>query len=863
MKLSAIISRFAAAGAMAFAGITRASDPGAAINFEQHVRPILKAHCFHCHGEDGETKGDVDLRQRRLMLKTGALKADAWIESSLLEQVRSGEMPKKAKKLPDEDIALIERWLKAGAPTLRPEPEKVPAHFVSEEERAHWAFQPVTKPAPPAGPEAHPIDAFVRATMKGAQLDFAPEADRVALLRRAAIDLHGLPPPQEDVQAFTADTRPDAWERALDRLLASPLYGERWGRHWLDVAGYADSNGGGRDAEREHAWHFRDYVVRAFNADKPWDRFIQEQLAGDELVRFTHERAREILKDTANWEPVQATGFLRMAPDFTEDEPPDEAVAREAVIAENLKVVSSAFLGLSVGCAQCHDHRFDPVSQVDYFRLRAVFEPVFDPAEWRGPSQRQYSAYTAEERAANDAIEARARELDDRRQSIIDREYDKHLDEKLKSVPGTEREAVRAAWHLAEDKRTGAQRELLKKHDCDFEKADHLRYLPDRDEQEEERSKLVKEVKAVRETKLSRRLMAASEVRDQVPVTRRFHRGDHRAPREEIGPGEIALFEEAPEIPASDPDQYSTGRRLAYARWLTGGRHPLTARVLVNRFWFHHFGRGLSPNLNDFGLRSPRPVQAALLDWLAADFVERGWSLKAFHRRVMTSRTYRQGSRNPAAEARDADNTLLARMPARRLEAEAVRDSLLAVAGNLKLGLGGRPLRVARRPEGGIVLGREVTEDNNDVVKEVVPLGDDAARRSIYVQSRRNFPLTVLHTFDMPFMEPNCSQRAVTTVAPQSLMMLNDTFVIEQSRVLARRLRSEFDGDVEAQIRALWQRAFLVPPAAHELEAAGALITREVPRQRELGADESEAHERALAALCQVVFASNRFLYAP
>jgi cytochrome c553 len=832
-------------------------------NFEKDIRPILKAHCFHCHGEDGEKKGGVDLRLVRLMDKTGAIDKEAPHESVLLEMVKSGEMPKEAKPLPPHEIELIEAWLKAGAPTLRPEPEKLSAHVITEEERAHWSFQPVQKPAVPDNGEANPIDAFVKAKLVEQGLDFAPKADRTTRLRRASFDLLGLPPTPEEVRRFDDDQEPDAWSRALDRLLASPHYGERWGRHWLDVAGYADSNGGGKDSIREHAWHYRDYVVKSFNADKPWDVFIKEQFAGDELARFTHERAGEILKDTAQWDRLAATGFLRMAPDATEDDPPDPAVAQETVIAENLKVVGSSLLGLSVGCAQCHDHRFDPISQVDYFRLRALIEPVFNREDWRGPSKRQYAAYTPAEKAANDEIEVKAKAVDKKRTDLIDREYAKYLEERLKPVPEEARDSVRKAWLTKPEKRTDEQKELLKKHNCDFEKADHLRFLDGRDEEEKQRSDMVKEAARIRDTKLSRVIMAASEIRDVVPATRRFHRGDYRQPKEAVPPGELSLFDQAPAIPEADPDQYSSGRRLAYAKWLTSGQHPLVARVLVNRFWFHHFGRGLVANLADFGMRTERPVQAELLDWLASDFVENGWQLKAWHKRVMMSRTYQQGSRNPEAEARDAENVFLARTSLKRLEAETVRDSLLAVARNLKSGIGGKPLRVARRPEGGIVLGKEVTNDNNDVVKEVIALGDDANRRSLYVQYRRNLPLTVLQTFDMPHMSPNCSQRAVTTVAPQSLMMLNDTFVIEQSKVLAQRILDQHPEDDAQQVRGIWQAAYQAEPTGDEVTAAVALIQDEIPRQREKGADEKESRIRALSALCQIVFASNRFLYAP
>jgi cytochrome c553 len=833
------------------------------LTFERHVRPLLKAHCFHCHGEDGTTEADVDLRQVRLMRATGAIDPAQPSESALLTQLRSGAMPKGGKPLPEAEIAVIARWLEQGARTARPEPDVVPTHEITDEERSHWAFQPVVRPDVPDVGEPHPIDAFIGRELRRHALSFADPADRVTLIRRATFDLWGLPPTPDDVAAFANDEAPEAWERLLDKLLASPHYGERWGRHWLDVVGYADSNGGPRDKARPHAWSYRDYVVRSLNDNKPWDRFLLEQLAGDELVRATGETADEVLADPAHWDALAATGFWRMAPDFTGDDPPDDAAAREGVIGDNLKVLGSAVLGLTIGCAQCHDHRFDPIAQTDYYRLRALIEPVFDPADWRNPDQRQHEAYTAAERAANAAIEARATAIDGERQALIDREYDEYLEERMRDLPEETRVEIRRIWHRPQKDRAEAEQALLKQHDCDFEKANHLRFLPDRDAEEARRSQLVKDALAVRETKLTRVLMVAHERRDVVPTTRRYHRGDPRQPKEAILPGELSLFEDAPEIPAADPDQYSTGRRLAYARWLTRGDHPLVARVLVNRFWSHHFREGLVTTLADFGMRTPRPRYGDLLDWLAAEFVASGWDLKAWHRMVMTSRTYRQASRHAAAEAIDADNQLLARQALKRLEAEGVRDALLAVCGNLNPAVGGPPIPVARHPAGGVVLGKELTNDNNNVVHTVVPLGAAAHRRSLYVQSLRNRPLTVLETFDLPMMLPNCNQRAVTTVAPQSLLMLNDGFVIEQSRVLADRLRAEHPADERARLTALWRRAYSTDPTSEEREAGLALVAAERARQRDAAVDAPEAETRAWAALCQVLFASNRFLYIP
>jgi cytochrome c553 len=836
------------------------------LTFEKDVRPILKAHCFHCHGEDGEKEAGIDLRQVRLMRQTGAIDDTNHAASSILEQIRSGEMPKGGKPLGDDVANIIAQWLAQGAPVARPEPDEVPAYFITEEERNHWAFLPIVRPAVPPSGIDHPIDALIAKQMHEKELSFAPVADRVTLIRRASFDLIGIPPARDEVDAFVHDETEGAWERAIDRLLASPHYGERWGRHWLDVVGYADSNGGPKDAARSHAWQYRDYVVKAFNDDKPWSTMIQEQLAGDELARMSHENASDVLADPKTWDQVAATGFLRMAPDYSGDEPADARIAHESVIIDNLKVIGSSLLGLTVGCAQCHDHRFDPISHVDYHRLRALLEPTFNVQDWRTPSQRQYEAYTNEERAANAVVEQRAAEVDKARDDLIREEYQKYLEERLlaikESTDESIRESIRAAWHIVPEKRSPEEKALLEKHDFTFWYAGHLRFLPNRGEQEARREAMVHEIDAIRETKLSRVMMVADEKRDVLPKTFRFHRGDYRQPKEEIGPGDLSIFD-GPIVPSADPDQFSSGRRLAYARWLTSGKHPLVARVLVNRFWTQHFGRGLVTSLADFGVRTPRPVQSDLLDWLADEFMNNGWQLKRFHRLVMTSRAYMQQTHNAPSEAIDSDNVYLARMQLRRLEAEAVRDSLLQVCGNLKVDLGGKPILVARHPKGGVVLGRELSNPSNGVVHTVEPWGDVANRRSLYVQNLRNRPLTVLQTFDLPTMTPNCNQRAVTTVAPQSLMMLNDVFVIEQSRVLAVRLQTEHPNELSNQIESLWELAFGEQPSDSELASSLALVADEIPRQLDKGSSPKEASEKSLAALCQVIFASNRFLYAP
>src|SRR5437762_821076 len=384
--------------------------------FEKDIRPILKAHCFECHGEGEKLKGGLDLRLRRLMLQGGddgpVIVPGKPGQSLLFKLVHSGEMPKRDKKLTREQVALIKQWIAAGAKTARPEPAELSkGGAITEEERAFWSFQPIRQPAIPKTKTKDrvrtPVDAFLVSALMKQKIRVSPDAENTTLLRRACLDLTGLPPTPAEVEAFLADAAPDAYERLIDRLLDSPHYGERWGRHWLDIAGYADSDGySDADPPRAYAYKYRDYVIRSFNADKPFDRFITEQLAGDELAGATQGNLQAALADPQTREWLIATGFLRMGADGTATPAVDQDTVRNQVVADTIKIVSTSLLGLSVGCAQCHDHRYDPIPQTDYYRLRAIIEPAYDPTNWRTPEQRLVSLYT--EAARKEAAEVAA-----------------------------------------------------------------------------------------------------------------------------------------------------------------------------------------------------------------------------------------------------------------------------------------------------------------------------------------------------------------------------------------------------------------------------------------------------------------------
>ena len=843
--------------------------------FETDIRPLLKERCFHCHGESGHRDGGLDLRLRRFMEKGGddgtVLKPGDPEGSPLYVALRDGVMPKEGRRLKPDELERVRSWIAAGAPTRRPEPESIPEFYVTEEDRDWWSFRPVVSPAPPSprDPDRRArteIDRFLLAALEGQGMGFAPEADRRTLLRRLSFDLTGLPPTPAELDAFEIDASPDAYETQVDRLLASPRYGERWARHWLDVAGYADSQGGPKDAERPHAWHYRDAVIRAFNADKPWDRFVREQLAGDELLGTVHPRAVADLRAGADRDTLAATGFLRMIPDTTGEE--DIPLNRHQVLADTLHVVGTAFLGLTVSCAQCHDHKYDPISHLDYHRLRALFEPALNPATWRKPAERLVSLHTEAERAESERIEAEAHCYDTERKARAGRVLDGIFEERLVKAQEALRPAIQSARSTPEDKRSAEQKALLRDHpELNIGRDEGLFEVFDGSDKlygfKAERKRAVD----LRATKpFEPFLMACTEVPGQVPVTHRLHRGDPDQPKEPVSPGEIGVLGEwSP--PASPPSEGSprpsSGRRLAYAEWLTNGRHPLVARVLVNRFWMHHFGRGLVNTPGDFGRLGESPSHPELLDWLAADFMSQGWRLKRFHRLVVCSTAYRQSADSAASRERDPENRWYGRMKPRRLEAEALRDAMLAAAGTLDVSReGGAPVPVTLHESGRVILGKEVINPGNGMTDRIEAQGSDEFRRSLYAQVLRSKPFTPLETFDFPALVPICVKRAATSSAPQPLWLLNDEAMVAVARDFAKRLLREAPGDDSApRIRLAWLLAFGRAPAAEWENRSRDFLARETALRSPPDKPVPTAAEDALAAWCQTLLASNGFLH--
>jgi len=850
-----------------------ADDASDAVLFETHVRPILKANCWHCHGEAEDIEGSLDARLARTLLQGGdsgpAITPGDHIESLLYHRVAVGDMPPGEKKLTAKEIDVLARWIDQGAKTDRVEPASLPPGLaISDDERSHWSFQPVQRPSVPEVQNPAlvrtPIDAFLLAVLEGKGLSFGAEADRPTLIRRLYFDLTGLPPSPSAVDQFVHDRAPDAYERLVDQLLASLAYGEHWGRHWLDVVGYADSNGYSEsDSPRKWAFRYRDYVIRALNDDKPWNEFLVEQLAGDELLsqpleNLTPEQADQLI----------ATGMLRMGPDGTSDGAVDQNLARNDVIANTIKIVSTSVLGLTVACAQCHDHRYDPISQADYYGLRAIFEPAYDWKNWRSPDARLVSLWNDETRKQAAAAEAELQEITRQRNAELDQLVTQTFERELAKLPTEMQAAARLAHDASADKRSNEQLELIKQHPfLNVDRSTVYLYLPDRltefNKRWDERTEAAGKKKPAEDF-----VQCLTEIPGQIPTTKLFARGDSNSPKQDIAPGELTVLNaEGFTIASDDPQLATSGRRLAYARHLTDGRHPLVARVLVNRFWLHHFGRGLVATPADFGILGQPPSHPELLDWLADDFMAGGWKLKRLHRTIVTSTAYRQSSQHrPEHDAVDPENRLLGRMPSRRLQAEMLRDALLATSGRLSDKVFGPPVPITPDDVGQIVVGADTRDSSGRPTGKVVDLGEDEFRRSIYVQVQRSKPLGLLETFDAPTMSPNCEQRASSTNAPQSLMLMNNAFVLQQADAMAERIEREVGGDLSAQFQRAWQMAYCRAPSASQLQAGVAFLGEQAAiiaaKPRAEPQAESSAPERvALSNLCQALVMSNGFLY--
>jgi mono/diheme cytochrome c family protein len=760
----------------------RAAD--AAIDYTRDVKPILKQHCYRCHGAS-QQKGGLRADTVAFLkeggdvgpgLKPGDAKASLIIQAILGQHEDISQMPYKKPPLADADVAKISAWINAGAPG--PENEE-------PEKDLHWAFVAPVRPDEPAVSRAewarNPIDRFILARLDQDKIAPAPEADRIALLRRVSLDLTGLPPSPTEVADFLADRSPGAYERVVDRLLASPHHGERWARPWLDVARYADSNGYSIDAPRQ-IWKYRDWVVSALNRDLPYDQFVIEQLAGDLLPQATVEQRI-------------ATGFNRNTQINKEGGIDPEQFRIEGIL-DRVNTFGTAFLGLTVSCAQCHDHKFDPVSQKEYYSLFAFFNNTVDDGhgdnriggmlvfqEDGTPDARHGDEIVAAREALRLMLETKGEIVEQWRAALTP-------EDRAKLKPSSLRAAADVPW----DKQTFAQR-----------RATYSAARPGDTEFRTKSSEL---------SRLERRDTGAIStlVMQELPQPRKSHlfiKGDFTRLGEPVQPGTPAIL---PPLPARE-----TLNRLDLARWLFDPAHPLTARVMVNRIWQQYFGRGIVETENDFGTQGIPPTHPALLDWLATEFKARQWSMKAMHRLIVTSATYRQASRaRPDLEIVDPVNRLLARQSRLRLDAEVVRDVALAASGLLAPKLGGPPV-YPPQPDGVMNLGQ--------VRREWKPSeGPDRYRRGLYTHFWRATPHPALAVFDAADGFSACTRRLRSNTPLQALTLLNDRQFFEFAGALAERIEREGGPDEAGRIDLAFKLCVARPPTADEARRVSELL---------------------------------------
>ena len=708
-------------------------------------------------------------------------------------------------------------------------------------QRRYWAFQPVhSPPVPQVKGAANAIDAFIGARLEAKHIQPAAPADRVTLLRRVSFDLIGLPPTPEEVDAFVADRSPQAYEKVVDRLLASPRYGERWARHWLDLARYAESEGFKSDETRPNAWRYRDYVIQAFNQNKPYDRFVKEQIAGDEL--WPNDPSARV-----------ATAFNRHYPDESNARVLQQR--RQEILNDITDTVGATFLAMTYGCARCHTHKFDPILHTDYYRLQAFFantaaddEIPMDTAAER----QQYRAKKAvwEEKTASIRQQMNAL-LDPQKKRILKEFFDKYPPEIQAAIVKPAAERSPFEWQM-------------------YAKAKPYLEIDDAQAAGALKGEERKQYAALK-TQLQQ--FAAIDPGDapigigmrdlsaQAPATHRLGVGAWDAPQEQVEPGFLSIIDaSAPKIVAL-PN--STGRRTALANWIASPQNPLTARVMVNRLWSYHFGQGIAPAPSDFGLMGGRPSHPELLDWLASDFVASGWDIKRMQKLMVMSNTYREASTFNAASAKeDARDKLLWRFPRERLEGESIRDAALMVSGLLNEKLGGPSVfpelpAGAEKPRGGWAL--SPAEEQN--------------RRSVYIFVRRNARYPMLEAFDMPDTHESCGRRNQTITAPQAMSLLNSKVSLEWAQAFAGRVLRQAGADPNAQIDRAYRLAFGRSPDGFEKDSILTFLSKQkqviaaraageklaLPAFLPDGYDPAQA--AALVDVCQMLFNSNEFVY--
>jgi hypothetical protein len=712
-----------------------------------------------------------------------------------------------------------------------------------------WSFQAPVRPAVPAVKKVawvrNPIDAFVLAKLEAKGLQPSPAVAKEKLLRRVYFDLVGLPPTPAEVQAFLTDHSPDAYEKVVDRLLGSPQYGERWALYWLDLVRFAESDGFKADDFRPNAWHYRDYVIKALNDDKPYNQFILEQLAGDELF-----------PDDPN--AIAATAFNRHFPDEWNAVNLDQR--RQEILNDITDVTAQVFLGLTLGCARCHDHKYDPISQKEYYQFQAffaAFSPRDDLPLADAKHMQQHAAQLQVWQTKAKTVLVKMAQLEEPyRQKLVSprkHRFPKEFQEAYDTPP-----AKRSPWQK--------QIAAMVAKQCQVDMGQMIKAMkPEIKKEWEDLNKQLAAFDSYKPKPLPVSI-GITDVGAEAPPTFLLKRGNFHHPGPEVQPGFLAALDKTKAVvPAPKSVAKTTGRRTVLAQWLANPKNPLTARVMVNRLWQHHFGKGLVATPSDFGAQGERPTHPELLDWLATEFIARGWSLKAMHRLMVTSNTYRQASAKVAAsEAIDPDNRLLWKMNMRRLEGEALRDAMLLAAGKLNPKMGG-PSVFPKLPKG-----VESPKGWN-----VTPDVSEHHRRSIYVVIKRNLRFPLFAAFDAPDSNESCAGRNVCTNAPQALMLLNDDFALEVAKDFAGRLLNEkFVRTPADAVRQAFALALGRDPDAQEMSLSLKFFEKQQPLLYErlskklpvaLPASVPPGVSPALAAAtveyCHVMFNLNEFVY--
>lgn len=735
------------------------------------------------------------------------------------------------------------------APAFAEEQEKPAAPSVADydavitkSDREHWAFQPVKRPEVPAvrdkGWVRNPIDAFILAKLEEKGWKASSAAKPQALLRRTYFDVIGLPPTPDEVGEFLKDASQTSLDRVAERLLAKPAYGERWGRHWLDLVRYAETNGYERDGAKPYVWRYRDYVIRSFNDDKPFDRFIVEQLAGDELP-------------DANSDTVIALGYYRLGP--WDDEPADPLEDRYDQLDDIVGTTSQVFLGLTLACARCHNHKFEPLTQLDYYRQVAVFAPL---------QRFQLSRFDLDAPAGNFEQLAKLSQRDKEIATLrgkIEELQGASLVEFLKSGKSKLPAEVIAAFQVKPADRNEVHKQLIAKHSRQLDEELALQ-LP-----EETRAKVGELTKQIDELQRATpdlpRAYFLHEPSSTPPATNVLLRGKPTRPGTASPPGmPTVLVSRQPEFLAAT--ERTSQRRLTFARWLASPENPLTARVIVNRVWQFHFGEGLVRTASDFGVMGDPPTHPELLDWLADWFVREGWSIKKLHRLILTSNTYRMSKQAiPEYAAADPENRLWWRVPYRRLEVEAIRDAMLSVSGRLNPKMYG--------PSMYPFVPKEALAGSSDPDK-IWPAFDEqeASRRTVYAFIKRSLVVPMIEVLDLCDTTRSSAKRAVTSVAPQALTLFNGHFVNQQAGHFAARLEREAGQDSEKQIRLAYMLSFSRDPTANEVRAMQDYLSAETRQFQEVAKDSKEslspeaARRKALEQLCRVILNLNEFVYS-